>query len=301
MVSGYVKALPPGVGARSIRVRFAESQKNQVKFAEQATNELFDPILFPGQDWEAPFYRSLVNAEGVDAVLLMAGKTSTLIAGQIALARPLPVLAIDKFDGSAGVIRTELARGEPDYPSSTTHTTTQSVTWLRNKCLKRAKQREEARQREMNYLEVTSQRKKTIWTACAFVALLVAVFFGVARPPAPGNYSFLMFAGLIAAGATGALIRSVIWGSEETAPITSLLLGGVAGFVVGMAYLIPQWVGAPGVLATSATVVEATDKIQFMSAVLVAISAGVGFDTVFTRLKKQAEDQPISAPGRKQP
>jgi hypothetical protein len=300
VVSGYVKALPQGVGARSIRVRFAESQKNQVKFAEQTTRgELFDPNLFPGQDWEAPFYRSLVNAEGVDAVLLMAGATSTLIAGQIALARPLPVLAIDKFNGSAGVIRTELARGTEDYPSSTTHTITQSVTWLRNKCLEREKQREEARQREISYTKVTSQRKKTIWAACAFIALLVAVFFGVARPPSPGGYSFLMFAGLIAAGSTGALIRSVIWGAEETAPITSLLLGGVAGFVVGMAYLIPQWVGAPGVLATKATVVEATDKIQFVSAVLVAISAGVGFDTVFTRLKKQAEDQPISAPGSK--
>jgi hypothetical protein len=55
-------------------------------------------------------------------VLLMAGATSTLIAGQIALTRPLPVLAIDKFDGSAGVIRTELTRVSEDYPSSTTHT-----------------------------------------------------------------------------------------------------------------------------------------------------------------------------------
>src|ERR1700720_4661384 len=46
LVSGYVAALPPGVGAKSIRVRFAESQKNQVKFAEQTTRgELFDPIL----------------------------------------------------------------------------------------------------------------------------------------------------------------------------------------------------------------------------------------------------------------
>jgi hypothetical protein len=41
--------------------------------------------------------------------------------------------------------------------------------------------------------------------------------------------------------------------------------------------------------------VQATDKIQFASAILVALSAGVGFDTVFTRLKKQAEVQPISA------
>lgn len=299
VVSGYVRALPPNVGARSIRVRFAESQKNEVRFAEQITRpELFESRLFPGRDWEAPFYRSLVDAEGVDAVLLLAGARSTLIAGQIALARPLPVLAIDKFDGSAAIIRTELARGSEDYPSSTTHTVTQSVTWLRNKCLERAKQREEARQREMKYLKVISQRNKTAWAACAFVALLAAVGFGVARPPAPGNYSFLMFAGLIAAGATGALSRSVMWGAEETAPATSLLLGGFAGFVVGMAYLVPQWVGAPGVLAPSATAVEATDKIQFVSAVLVAISAGVGFDTVFTRLKKQAEDQPIGAPSR---
>src|SRR5213078_1320761 len=112
VVSGYVKALPPNVGTASIRVRFAESQKGQVRFPEQTTRpELFEVKLFPGGDWEAPFYRSLVAAEGVDAVLLMAGATSTLIAGQIAVARRLPVLAIDKFGGSAEVIRRELAFG----------------------------------------------------------------------------------------------------------------------------------------------------------------------------------------------
>src|SRR5258705_2485130 len=135
VVSGYVKALPQGIGANSIRMRFAESQRDLVKFPEQTTRgELFEPQLFPGQDWEAPFYRSLVDSNGVDAVLLMAGARSTLIAGQIALARPLPVLAVDKFDGAARFIRTELATSTKDYPSSATHSTTQSVTWLRNKC-----------------------------------------------------------------------------------------------------------------------------------------------------------------------
>jgi hypothetical protein len=186
-----------------------------------------------------------------------------------------------------------------DYPSSATQNTTALVAWLKNECVARAKQQAEARRREKNLLKVTSQREKTLWAGVAFIALLAAVFFGVAKQPDPGLYPFLTFAGLIAAGATGAMIRSVIWGADETAPITSLLLGGVAGFVVGMAYLVPQWVGAPGVLAPSSTVVEATNKIQFASAVLVAISAGVGFDTVFTRLKKQAEDQPIGAPGQK--
>lgn len=300
VVEGFVKALPPGSAEKCIRVRFAESQKNIVRFAEQQTrNELFDLNLFAGQDWEAPFYRSLVDADGVDAVLLMAGARSTLIAGQIALARSLPILAVDKFDGAAGVIRTELATAARDYPSAATHTPAELVAWLKTKLVARAEEQVQARLRESRYLKLTSQRGKTLWAAGAFVALLCTIFFGVANVPAPRFYPFLTFTGLIAAGATGALVRSVIWGAEDTSPTTSLLLGGVAGFVVGLAYLVPQWVGAPGVLAPSTTIIGATDKIQFVSAVLVAVSAGVGFDTVFTRLKKQAEDQPISASSQK--
>lgn len=295
VVSGYVSALPAGTGARSIRVRFAESQRDQVKFAEETDHkDLFEPKLFAGLDWEAPFYRSLASAEGVDAVLLMAGARSTLIAGQIALARPLPVLAVDRFGGAAGVIWTELSTGLEDYPSLSTHSPAMLVEWLKRKCVARAEQREQARQRERAHARATSQSHRSLWAGGAFAALLVAVLLGMAQAPPPRFYPMLTFAGLIAAGATGALVRAVIWGAEETAAATSLVLGGVAGFVVGLAYLIPQWVGAPGVLAPSAEAVSATDKIQFASALLVAISAGVGFDTIFTRLKKQAEDQPIS-------
>jgi hypothetical protein len=300
VVSGYVEALPPGTGASSIRVRFAESQRDQVQFAEEATRkDVFDRVLFGGKDWEAPFYRSLAVADGVDAVLLMAGARSTLIAGQIAVARLLPVLAIDKFDGSAGIIRTELAFVANAYPSSTTHSTAQLVEWLKAQVETRAKERAKARDLERKYKKVTSQRGKTCWAGGAFVVLLATVFYGLAKAPEPGLYPFLTFIGLIAAGATGALVRLVFWGEEDTPPIKSLLLGGFAGFAVGVAYLIPQWVGAPEVLAPSATVVKATDKIQFVSAVLVAISAGVGFDTIFIRLKRQAEDLAIGPGGQK--
>jgi hypothetical protein len=258
----------------------------------------FKRNLFAGKDWEAPFYRSLVDADGVDAVLLMAGDRSTLIAGQIALARPLPVLAIDKFDGAAGVIRTELATGA-DYPSSTTHSVTELVAWLKNATARRSKERAAAQERERKYLTIISQRRKTYWAGVAFCALLVATFFGVAQAPNPGFYPLAMFLGLVSAGASGALSRSVFWGAEETAPATSLLLGSFAGFVVGLAYLVPQWIGAPGVLVPTASAVQATDKIQFVSAMLVAISAGVGFDTVFTRLKSQAEGLPIAPSSQK--
>jgi len=294
VVAGYAAALPVGSGAGSIRVRYPESQRHTVKFTEQETRgELFDRRVFAGTDWEAPFYRSLVEADGVDAVLLMAGGRLALIAGQIAVARPLPVLAVDQFDGAAGVIRTELARAARDYPSSSTQTPAELVAWLRDKCAVRAREREQACRQERLCRKLTSQRRKGLWATGAFLALLLVACFGLAAAPAPGLYPFLTFAGLITAGATGALVRSILWGTvQPTAPATSLLLGGVAGFVVGLAYLIPQWIGAPGVLEVSATVVKATDKIRFASAVLVAIPAGVGFDSVFNRLKKEAERPP---------
>lgn len=298
VVTGYVAALGSEKNQKAIRVRFAQSQIEEVKFAEQSSHpQLFDLHLFPSDDWEAPFYRSLVEADGVDGVLLMAGARSTLNAGQIAIARPLPVLAIDKFKGSAGVIRTELAQGQKNYPATSTHSISDSIAWLKSKCESRRKATAAAMQRQKQYDAQASQTTKIAWTGGALVALMAALFFGVSQVPKPEHYVYLMFLGLIAAGATGALVRSVISGADETSPSKSLVLGGVAGLVVGLAYVIPQMIGAPGVLDPKADAVQATDKIQFVSAILVAISAGVGFDTVFTRMRKQAEDQKVLPTG----
>jgi hypothetical protein len=304
VVSGYIKGLPGNDRANLIRVRYAESQIGKVKFLEEDIDErkkLFDPKKFPSQDWEAPFYRSLIETDdtsrqGVDAILLMAGGRSTCIAGQIALARPIPVLAVEKFGGAAGKIWTELATRLQDYPSSSTQKPEQLVKWLKDQCIARAKQSELARHMEQTYLKVTSQNRKCFWAICAFAVLLITIFLGMTQTPILKLYPIFTFLGLIAAGATGSIVRSIIWGAEETSSSTSLVLGGIAGFIVGLAYLIPQWVGAPGFLKPEAQLITETDKIQFVSAVLVAISAGVGFDTVFTRMKKQIEEQPISIP-----
>lgn len=298
VVAGYVSAMGGRTETGLIRVRFAESQRHTVRFAEQAANaELFEPRLFPGNDWEAPFYRSLAAAEGVDGVLLIAGARSTLIAGQIAVARRLPVLASDALGGSAGVIWTELAREHPGYPSSATNRPTELVAWLKAQCVSRMQQRAEARQRETAYSALSSQGRRSRWAALAFVLLLVAVFFGTVRVPSADYYLAITMMGLITSGAAGALVRSVLSGVENTEPRTSFLLGGIAGFVVGLAYLIPQFVGAPGVLNPTADTVTSNDKIQFVSAALVALSAGVGFDTVFARLREDAATNPIS-PGK---
>jgi hypothetical protein len=295
VVAGYVAAMPVGSGSNAIRVRYAESQRGQVKFVEEATrSELFETRLFPGPDWEAPFYRSLAESESVDAVLLLGGANSTLIAGQIAVARRLPTLAVDEFGGSASKIWQQLAQTSTDaHPSWRTTPPEAHVARLKGQVAALAAEREERRRQDKAFVALTAKGRQTAYAAGAFALLLATVFFGIVSPPAASAYPLVMFGGLICAGAMGALLRSILWGPGEHDARTSFLLGSIAGFVVGLAYLIPQWVGAPGPLSPKTTDVSANDKIQFASVVLVALSAGIGFDTVFSRLQKQAQDVPI--------
>ena len=67
------------------------------------------------------------------------------------------------------------------------------------------------------------------------------------------------------------------------------MLGIAAGLMVGLAYLIPQMIGAPQLLEPTASAVRATDKIQLLSVVIVAFTAGIGFDAIFRRLLQEAE------------
>ena len=262
MVSGYSAALTDGAGA--IRVRYAELQRGQVKFNEQAARpELFEHRLFPGQDWEAPFYRSLAEEEGVDAVLLLGGAKSTLIAGQIAIARGLPILPVDEFGGSAAKVWNQLAQASPNKTHHTwgTRPVSSFVNDLKNECISLATNRAEARHRDQLLAAITGRRNQASYAAGAFIAWMCTLYFGMVSAPSPTVYPFVMLVGLIAGGATGALVRAILSEAGNNDPRLSLLLGGIAGLVVGLAYLIPQWVGAPGPLATGAATVTATDKI----------------------------------------
>jgi hypothetical protein len=294
VVAGYVAALPPGAGA--IRVRYSEAQRGLVAFPEEETRrDIFEHRLFPGEDWEAPFYRSLAEAEGVDAVLFLAGGPSTLIAGQIAIARGLPIVTIDEFGGSAGKIWNQLAHVTADRKAWGTQTASKFVTELAAQCAAVARQRREAEDRSRQLAAYRARRHQATYAAGAVLVLMTTLFFGFVMPFARG-YAFLMLLGLMAAGATGAVVRGILLAGEDSDARVSLVLGAVAGFIVGLAYLIPQWIGASHVLEPESGGVSANDKIQFASAVLVALSAGVGFDTVFNRLKTQAQTNPIAPP-----
>jgi hypothetical protein len=205
------------------------------------------------------------------------------------------VLAVNEFGGSGGKIWSQIAQASPEraYPAWGTRPPAAFVSQLKTECAALLARRHEARRRDQLLSTMLGRRQQAGYTAGAFVTLLLTLILGLTNFGPPDAYTVLMLLGLVAAGATGALVRAVLWGTDEVDPRGSLVLGAIAGAVVGLAYLVPQWVGAPGVLQAGAEV-SATDKIRFVSAVLVAVSAGVGFETVFGRLKKQAHDLPIA-------
>jgi len=298
VVSGYVAANP--VGEELIWVRYANSQVGQVHFPEQdARRVLFKVDPLPDDDWEVPFYRSLAEEGGVDGVLLLGGSNAVLIAGQIALARGLPILAVNTFKGSAEKVWRQLKyAGRPTLPWED-HSAETLVRGLKEQCEQTLKKREEQRsmveQAAQTIAKSESQNVKAAYASLSFVVLVGMIVFGFSANVTPIilTYSITMLVAVFAAGTTGAMVRSILWNSRETAPHISATLGGIAGAVVGLAYLIPQWVSAPGLFNNTKPALDAADRIQLAYAVLVAISAGLGFDTVFNRLQTQAANVPI--------
>lgn len=93
VVRGFVDAGPPD---GSVHVHAPIGTEAFSKFRDR--RELFNPVPDLSRDWEVSFYRSLASSDGV---LLVGGGRSTLIAGLIALAWRVPVVAVAAFGGNA--------------------------------------------------------------------------------------------------------------------------------------------------------------------------------------------------------
>ena len=77
--------------------------------------------------------------------------------------------------------------------------------------------------------------------------------FGDARPgllavDTPRWFLVTMGGVLVSAGATGALVRGLTTTTLTLEPKLASMLGVAAGLMVGLAYLIPQLIGAPDLL-----------------------------------------------------
>lgn len=294
VVRGYVAKAQGRIDC--IRIRAPHKLRKKATFIEEATNrEMFHVDTFPSENWEAPFYQSLADKDGVDAVVLMSGGSSTLIAGHVALARQLPLLAIEKMEGSAYEIWKQLKLADPKIPSWDENKPEKLVNQLRAKCENERKMLRKTEAEKRNYEAWVSTKRFAVFCTVTLTTFVLALIYAVIGGAGPKGFLVATIIGLLAAGATGALARGLIWENTRSNAGITLLLGSLAGLVVGLGYIIPQLVGKAGIFDPNQIEVLSTDVIQFLSALLVSISAGVGFDTVFSRLKTQAETLPISA------
>lgn len=117
-VTGYVSARPaPGRGQPLIVICQPQDSKF-VPFLEEATHSaLFERRADKSGLWEVSFYRSLIDSGGV---ILQGGADSTSIAGQVAIAARIPVLALERTGGAATTIWRTIAPGI-DLPTINEH------------------------------------------------------------------------------------------------------------------------------------------------------------------------------------
>src|SRR5262249_20645646 len=152
-----------------------------------------------------------------------------------------------------------LAQGSRgNYPSWSRQSPAAFVAQLKRECVANLQKEELLVKRESALARQRSQIRKVGFAAGAFLTPLFVSVFGMAYNTNPSVFPVATLAGLVAAGATGGLVRALLGGDPEIDPRISLLFGAIAGFVVGLAYLIPQWVGAPGALEAKSNAVTAT-------------------------------------------
>jgi hypothetical protein len=281
VVRGYVNT--GKARDESIHVVYPHDQPAAADFPERKTHEAVF-ALHPDRssDWELSFYQSLAEADGI---VLTGGGRSTLIAGIVARAFQIPLVAIPHFGASAKKVWASLVPGL-DLPTQDgldhmAQAPDEGVTgnWVAS--LK--EQAEEHRRRRR-------RRSGTTWTIASFILLLawvatlplgaILLHYGDAGAAGGGAWREGIFLALLflapaLAGASGASVRMGLVGAGEFGLLT-VFLGAGAGVVAGGLYIASQIVGGASLC----------NFVWLLLAALIAFVGGLTFDRVFARLRK---------------
>ena len=303
VVQGYVRS--GEAKPRSILWYYPQGEASDFKGLETHP-ELLDPHPDPSSDWEVSFYRSLVK---VDAVLLLGGGPSTLIAGHVALSISLPVLAIADFGGEANKIWRHLSSKpalieEQDLRAMarwTSESPMACVASLRGQLdravmIKKEKDnelkelQEKAKQLAALRLSIASDSTKLRRSLVFLITFIALLITGVSLPRTGMTYTIIFVVGLCTAGGLGATVRMLTPNAPQSRRWVDAVLGVVVGLVLSLLYLIPQLIGDAGFLV-GGKVIEDAAKVQFISALIVAFLAGIGFDFALDQLLRRSRDQ----------
>lgn len=274
----------------SIQVRYPLHSVKPA-FVEQSTNsELFDWRPDHAPDWEMSFYQSLSE---VQAILVMGGGPSTLIAGAVARGHRLALLALPGFGGKADQVWRNLRPGQ-DLASSDEISLMARPDWsdeMGAECVKMladqlARKAEMVRQQRLEELrKETSVRQHAVAASLLFAAGFAMVPIAAWDQPIPWMLTVALFVCPALAGVSGATIRLVFDLRQGSLPLTSEsaittgALGLIAGGVAGLLFITAQMATStePGALPH-----QAARLVPFCF--LIGFTAGMTLDAVFRKL-----------------
>jgi hypothetical protein len=279
VVRGFVGASKKNA-TKMIEVRYPYAAPGNAEFPEaDSRKDLFDPTEdHRNASWEASFYASLRNADGV---LVIGGGHSARAIGHMALAFQKPVAALACFGGAAQAIYRAILPGK-DLASEEDLRAMNPATWKRElaPALVNAlfAQRDALRLRA-EAEETARRRRRATFSIVAAVCILMAAIamtvLGFTLPDARANWLFtwlLFFVGPIAGA--GSALASAGWRADDDgrSAVTTAGLGFVAGLISSLFYLLAQF--------STANDTQSIKNVAIIVAMATGLVAGFTVDQV---------------------
>ncbi|MEV4637516.1 hypothetical protein AB0J80_09210 [Actinoplanes sp. NPDC049548] len=273
VAQGYAAAPQHG----EIRVRPPAHAEVEFGFPQGPADVLVEPD--PGNEWELPYYRSLLTADGV---IVIGGGQSSRVAGIFAVLHEVPLIAVAAFGGGAASVRANLAKQPND--ASEQDITLMGRPWGDERAhhLVAALLAQIARRRDRVVYAGATARRRTLAARLALCVTLlalvgswlVAAFVGSKPPPGVVDFLLVLATPMAAAGA-GALLRQQGSGPQWGWAVAR---GLGAGLVTVFLYIAGELVSVPDLFAR----LDAQRLLFFL--VPLGFTAGFTFDLVFTKL-----------------
>jgi MFS family permease len=151
--------------------------------------------------------------------------------------------------------------------------------------------RDKAAKWDEHMVKEADNKAKASLAIIFLVLFVLSVLMGLIGKIPAALYTVVAILGLCFAGGFGATVRMINPGAPATRKLTSALLGITVGLVFSLLYMLPQLVGGEGFAIPSEGGITPTHRVQFLSAMLVAFMAGLGFDYAMEQLLRRAKDR----------
>jgi hypothetical protein len=296
LVRGFTAASKKG-RRNAIEVRFPFGSPAAQFSAAEDRHSLFVYHTDTDPDWEASFFRSLRDADGV---ILIGGGRSTFITGHIALGYGLPILALPNFGGAAQKIwrslqpeRDLITESERDLMSHRGTINPEIAAQLVDALIKQHARRSELQKQVVN---LERARKWQALVSSVLALLLAGASIGMAAAgviwkDSVGVFQILLYLIGPIAGTAGALMRSIWTHAEKPRPILeTVAMGFVAGLTAAVLYLLAQ--------LSTAINAEHVTAVALLFALAIGMTAGFTFDNVFRRMERSQVEINIPRLGR---